>query len=312
MVFRPPDLSDHVDGAIAVGVDALGELADLAGGDDLWLEALLGRLIEEHGEVGAGDHGEDQVGAGGLEGGDFGGKIVCRQVEAAWVDDLETVFGEVGWHDLGEDSAVVVVGPQHAHDLVRRHFGPARHQGAEHAATGEEEVEGPVEALLRITVAAEEVGFQGVVVGDAGGAVELTLIGDRIDGFGGGEGGDQVDLVLQDQVLRDFGGSVRVRLAVLDDEFQRMDGAVDLDVVAEGFTRVVERVGHFLVEQGQGTCLGGDQTDLDGFRHGEGRSRDGCDRGARGKLLQDRAAPDAFGHCVSPERRILAALFVIT
>ena len=61
MKFRPPHLGDHVDGAIAIGIDALREFADLACCDDFWLEALLCRLVQEHGEIGSGDHGQDDL-----------------------------------------------------------------------------------------------------------------------------------------------------------------------------------------------------------------------------------------------------------
>ena len=47
--------------AITVRIDALRELADLAGGDDLRLKALLRRLVPEDGEIGPGNDREDDL-----------------------------------------------------------------------------------------------------------------------------------------------------------------------------------------------------------------------------------------------------------
>ena len=153
---------------------------------------------------------------------------------------------------------------------------------------------------------AEEVGFQRVVVGDARHAVELALIGHRVDGFRRCEGGDEMDLVLEDQILGDFGRSVRIGLAVLDDKLQRMDGAIDFNRIVERFPGVVEGVRHLLIEQRQWTGLGGDQADLDGLRYGEGWPRDRGDRCAGGETFEHHAAQDArqaLGHRVPPDRR---------
>ena len=134
----------------------------------------------------------------------------------------------------------------------------------------------------------EEKGFQRVVGADARHAVELALVRDRIDGFRRGEGSDEMHLVLEDQILRDLGGAVRIGLAVLDDEFQRVDGAVDLDRIVQRLPDVVERPGHLLVEQRQRTRLRRNKTDLDGLWHAECGSSDRHSGGAGGQLPENR------------------------
>jgi hypothetical protein len=129
---------------------------------------------------------------------------------------------------------------------------------------------------------AEEIGFQWIVGADARHAIDFTLIRDRIDGFRCGEGGYEMHLVLEDQILRDLGGAVWIGLAVLDDEFQGVDGAVDLDRIVQRLPAVVERPGHFLVEQRQRTRLRGNKTDFDGRWHAECRSSDRHSGGAGG------------------------------
>ena len=112
-----------------------------------------------------------------------------------------------------------------------------------------------------------------------------------------------MDLVLEDQILGDFGRSVWIGLAVLDDKLERMDGTVDFNRIVERFPGVVEGVRHLLIEQRQWTRLGRDQADLDGLRHGEGWPRDRGDRCAGGETFEHRAAQDArqaLGHRVSP------------
>src|ERR1700760_4929499 len=105
-------------------------------------------------------------------------------------------------------------------------------------------------------MAAEKIGFRRIVVGDARHSVKLALIGDRIDGFGRGESGNEMHLVLKDQILRDLSRSVWVRLTILDDKLKRMRGAIDFDRIVERFLGVVEGVSHLLVEQRQWTRLG--------------------------------------------------------
>ena len=129
--------------------------------------------------------------------------------------------------DLREGLAVVVVRPERADHLVGRHLVPGGEIGLGEVGGAEEEMIGPVEALLRIAAAAEEIGLQRRVVGQAGHAGEFRLVGDRIDSFRRGAGGDDVDLFLQDQVLGDFRGAVRIGLAVAQHDFQRMRRAAD-------------------------------------------------------------------------------------
>ena len=113
---------------------------------------------------------------------------------------------------------------------------------------------GPGEALLRIAVAAEEVGLPRAIGGDARHLVDFGLVGDRIGGVGRIGGDDEIDLVAQDQLGGDFRGARAARLAVLADDLHRIGLAAALqpglqDVVhliedeAVGFAEAGERPG---------------------------------------------------------------------
>ena len=95
-----------------------------------------------------------------------------------------------------------------AHSTPRFSVGRHRRQAASlppiSSGAAEEEIEGPLERLFRIALAAEEIGLQRVVVDDARHAIELALVGDRIDSLRRREGGDDMDLVLENQLLCDF------------------------------------------------------------------------------------------------------------
>ena len=74
---------------------------------------------------------------------------------------------------------------------------------------------------------AEEKGIDRVIVADARHSVEFALIRYRIDRLGRSKCRDDLNLIPEDQLLCDFGSAVRIRLAVLDDELNGMDGPVD-------------------------------------------------------------------------------------
>src|ERR1700683_1456996 len=131
---------------------------------------------------------------------------------------------------------------------------------------------------------AEEIGFQRIVGADARHTIDFTLVRDRINGFRRSEGRYQMHLVLEDQILRHLRSTVWIGLAVLDDEFQRVDGAVDLDRIVQRLSAVVECPGHLLVEQCQWTGLWGNKTDLNGRRYAQCRSSDRHSGGAGGQL----------------------------
>src|SRR5271166_6931409 len=90
---------------------------------------------------------------------------------------------------------------------------------------------GACEALLRITVATEEIRLPWAIRGDARHLVDLGLIGDRIGGVRRGRSHNEIDLVTQDQFGRDLRGPRAARLAVLADDFD----LVDLVAVLQSF-----------------------------------------------------------------------------
>ena len=96
---------------------------------------------------------------------------------------------------------------------------------------------------------AEEIGFQRIVGADAWHTIDFTLVRDGINSFRCGKGRYEMHLVFEDQILRRLRGAVWIGLAVFDDEFQRVNGAVDLDRIVQHLPAVVECPGHLLVEQ---------------------------------------------------------------
>ena len=136
-------------------------------------------------------------------------------------------------------------------------------------------MERPIEADLRVALAAVEVGLDWRVVGDAGRAVDLGLIRDRVDGRRGREGGDDVDPGVQEEVLGDLRGPVGVGLAVPQDDLEGMVRPVDLEVAARRRLHLGEHERQVLGEEGKLAGLRGDEADLEGLRHGEGRPQGG-------------------------------------
>src|ERR1700685_3507780 len=61
MELRPPDLGQEVGRALTVEIDRLREFPDLGGQDGLRLETLLTSRLPKNCEVGAGDHGIDDL-----------------------------------------------------------------------------------------------------------------------------------------------------------------------------------------------------------------------------------------------------------
>jgi hypothetical protein len=119
--LRPQDLSQEIGRALAVDINGLRELGDLAGHKGLGPETLLSRLIPKNSEVWAGDHGINDFDPGRLERRNLGGEVARGQIESAGVDENETYLGKCWRHDLRQCSAVGVVRPENSHFLVRRY-----------------------------------------------------------------------------------------------------------------------------------------------------------------------------------------------
>ena len=152
---------------------------------------------------------------------------------------------------------------------------------------------GPVEALGRIAAATEERRFPRGVGGDAGHAVRLALIADRIDGVGRAGGQHQRDFVLGYQLSRDFGGAAGVGLRIAHQNFDWVFRAGDGEPLTNGLPDAVENERVRRAEVVDGAGLGADEADLDGAR-GAGRGSDQRGRGKAqsGEALNGAAASD--------------------
>jgi hypothetical protein len=82
------------------------------------------------------------------------------------------------------------------------------------------------------------------------------LIRDRVAGLRRRKGGDDIGLVLEDQLLRDLGGTVGVRLAVLDQDLIRMGGTADRDIAAERPLELVQYKGICSVKKASAPVCG--------------------------------------------------------
>ena len=114
---------------------------------------------------------------------------------------------------------------------------------------------GPLEALGRIAAATEERRFPRGVGGDAGHAVRLALIADRIDGVGRAGGQHQRDFVLGYQLSRDFGGAAGVGLRIAHQNFD-WRRAGDGEPLTNGLPDAVENERVRRAESGDGAGLG--------------------------------------------------------
>jgi len=74
--------------------------------------------------------------------------------------------------------------------------------------------------------------------GDAGHFLDLALGRDRVRGLRRRGDQHQIDLVLDDQILCDFGGAVRIGLTVLHDDLDRHGGIADLDASLRRFLEI--------------------------------------------------------------------------
>ena len=182
--------------------------------------------------------------------------------------------------------AVAVVGEEPADHLVGLHLVPEVEEDRDHVLQPPEIVIGPLEAGGRVAAAAEEVGLPRAERRDAGDLVDLGLVGHRVGGLRRVAGTEQVHLVGEDQLARDIGRTVGVRLAVLDDDLDIEALAAGLDLAADGLEHRgdVELVGGG--EGGERPGLGADIADPH-------RVRGACD-GGKARAERGRAC-DACG-----------------
>ena len=123
----------------------------------------------------------------------------------------------------------------------------------------------------------KEVGLPGAQGGDAGDFVDLGLVGDRVGGLRRVGRAQQVDLVREDQLARDLGGAVRVRLAVLDDDLH-------VEAPAAGIDPAADRLEH-----------GGD-AELVGLGEGRQRPGSGADIADPHRVRRPHDGREARGH----------------
>ena len=296
VVWRPPDLDRQAVGTVAKRGHRLREFARLGNRHDLRVKALLGSLRPECRQIRRYDHAGDYVDTGALEGRNLCGEIVGHRLEAPCIDQLITKLVEhrrKAQFRIAPGIAVGIIRPQRADNLVGVEMAPQPGEGGNHVLKAPEEMVGPLEANRRIALATEEMRLPGRVVGDAGHTIEFGLAGNRIGGVRRRGGGDDVDLVGQDQLLCHGRRAVGVGLTVLDDEFNRVLRPIDHDPIADSRLELFENEAIRFGEDRQWTGLRCDKTDPDGLRFGDGRHRkaaDGSQGPCRTRSPQDGAA----------------------
>ena len=168
-------------------------------------------------------------------------------------------------HRVAGGDAVGIVGQHHADDLVGRQRQPHLGEHVGDHVEAPEEVVGPLEALLRVALAAEEPGLPRIVRGDAGHAGEFALVGHRIGRVGRRRGDHDVDLVVVDELRRHFRRAVRIRLAVPVEDLDGMFLAGDHDAVAQNLAHALGHPFRRLAECGDRAGFRRDHADLDGL-----------------------------------------------
>ena len=145
-------------------------------------------------------------------------------------------------------------------------------------------------------IAAVIVRFPGIVRGDARHFVELSDVGGWVAVDRSRRRGNDIDLVLEDEFVREFRGPALVGLAVLGDELDLVGLATDLKAGLQRFTNAVERPILRFGETGHWTGLRADVADLDrpDCRHAAPRARKRRSK----QVLQRRPAK----HCDGTER----------
>ena len=111
---------------------------------------------------------------------------------------------------------------------------------------------------------------------------------DRIGGLRRRGDQHQVDLVVDDQLLGDLGGAVRIGLAVLDDDLDRARGVADLEAALGRLAELAEDEVVGLGEGGERPGLRADVAELDRSCLGVHRGREHRAGGERGAASRRR------------------------
>src|SRR5271157_3568769 len=253
----PPELLRQAGSDVPQRFHRRGDRVGFAHRDHLRTEALLVRLGPEILEVRRDRHAADDLDALLLVGGDDGAEVLLKRLEAAGIEDAITQLGKHRRNaqlGVSPSVAVAVVGEEKTNLVVRRHLRPDAGKYFYDVLDAPEVVIGPLEALGRVAAAAEEPRLPGRRGRNARHAVEFALVANRVGVFRRGADDHEIDVVLKDKFARDFRGSVRVRLAVLNDDLDRiapvragdavLQGlAYELEVEIVGFARRRERPG---------------------------------------------------------------------
>ena len=211
----------------------------------LGIEALLERLLPEGDEVGRQWHAGDDLGVRLLERRDVAREVVVRLGVETRVDQRVPGLLERGRETslgVGKGPAVGVVRVESADDLVRSHLAPHVHEDGDDVLEPPEEVVRPLEGLLRIPLAAEEPRLPGHIRHDARHPVRLAHVGDRVGGDRSAADQHQVDVVVEDQALRDRRAAVRVRLRVAQQDLDRVGVLAGADPLAEQLPHLIDGV----------------------------------------------------------------------
>jgi hypothetical protein len=170
---------------------------------------------------------------------------------------------------------------------------------------------GPAERLGRVALAAEEVGLPGGEGGDAGHPAPLADVGHRVGGLGRGGGQHQVDALAPEQVARDRGRPLGVRLAVLDQDLDRVGAPAQGQPVPQPGPDAVEHEGVGLAEGHQRAALGRDVAEPDRpvsrLRRARAAGGQGASHRRRPGQLQegaptDRSSPGAWADLLRRRR----------
>ena len=252
-----------------------------------------------------------------LERGDLRREIVGQVLVAAGVEQFvaELVERRREAHlFVAPGVAVAVVREQRADYLIRVQLAPHVGEDADHVFEPPEVVIDVIEGLpcgrptRWVCLLADEPGLPRRERGDARDFLDLALGANGIGGLRRISDQHQVDLVLHDEVFRDLRRTVRIRLTVLENDFDRARRVADLD---PALGRLLELTEHELVcgrERRERSGRRADVADLDRFRLRDGRRvhRPGGERRARGGgVLEQRAAIRAAAisvtrrHCIS-------------
>ncbi len=225
VVGRPPDLRREIVAGLAQGFEGLRKQERLADRSHLRRKAELLSLGPKSGEIRRDNDAGHDLALRGLEGVDLRREIIGEILIAAWIGELVTQFFKhrrEAYRLVAPGVAIPVIGKESAHALVGLDLLPHVGVDRDHVLQPPEEMEGVVERLpgfwvARVGLLTDEPGLPGSNGGDAGSFFRFARGRHRIGGLRRRRDQHQIDLVLDNEFLRDLGGPVRIGLAVLDD-----------------------------------------------------------------------------------------------